>query len=98
MRRPRGSSWGAPVSWALELAPGGIASSAVSPAPTATEMFRRTRPIWQRGGAQGDRLDPARLDAPDDVAAAVSFLLSGGAGLITGHVLGIDGESTLGGR
>ncbi|MER5974585.1 SDR family oxidoreductase [Streptomyces sp. NPDC002055] len=86
-------------SWALELAPDGITSNAVSPGPTATELFRRARPV----GSEGERraiasIPMGRLGTPDDVAAAVGFLLSDEAGFITGHVLDVDGGSSLGGR
>ncbi|GAU70883.1 putative oxidoreductase [Streptomyces sp. NBRC 110611] len=86
-------------SWALELAPDGITSNAVSPGPTATELFRRARPV----GSEGERTALAsiplgRLGTPEDIAAAVEFLLSEDAGFITGHVLDVDGGSSLGGR
>jgi NAD(P)-dependent dehydrogenase (short-subunit alcohol dehydrogenase family) len=37
-----------------------------------------------------------RLAAPDDIAAAVEFLLSAQAGHITGAMLPVDGGLTLG--
>jgi NAD(P)-dependent dehydrogenase (short-subunit alcohol dehydrogenase family) len=38
-----------------------------------------------------------RLGVPEDVAGAVSFLLSRDAGWITGQTLVVDGGVTLGG-
>jgi NAD(P)-dependent dehydrogenase (short-subunit alcohol dehydrogenase family) len=38
-----------------------------------------------------------RLGVPEDVAGAISFLLSADAGWITGQTLTIDGGVTLGG-
>ncbi|MFF4606652.1 SDR family oxidoreductase [Streptomyces sp. NPDC001339] len=86
-------------SWALELAADGITSNAVSPGPTGTELFHRSRPR----GSEAERntiasIPVGRLGTPDDIAAAVEFLLSEDTGFITGHVLDVDGGSSLGGR
>lgn len=78
-------------SWASELAPRGITVNVVAPAATETPMLK----------------DPARADVapklppigrfiqPEEVAAAVAFLLSGDAGAITGQQLVICGGSSL---
>jgi 3-oxoacyl-[acyl-carrier protein] reductase len=39
-----------------------------------------------------------RLGVPEDVGAAVAFLLSDDAGWITGHTMVLDGGSTLVGQ
>ncbi len=51
-------------------------------------------------GLQGERLDsirrraPLGLAAPDDVAGAVSYLMSDGAAKVTGAIMTVDGGST----
>ena len=85
--------------WALELAPYGITVNAVSPGPVDTELFRRGQPEGSDAEKQALASIPmGRLGQPADVAAAVTFLLSGEAGFITGQVLGVDGGGSLAGR
>jgi len=84
-------------SWALELATSGITVNAVSPGPTETELFRANNPP----GSEGERrylagLPVGRFGTPDEIAAAIAFLLSDEAGFITGQTLHVDGGASLG--
>jgi NAD(P)-dependent dehydrogenase (short-subunit alcohol dehydrogenase family) len=78
-------------SWAAELAPRGITVNVVSPAATETPMLNDP--------ARGDvapKLPPiGRFIRPNEVAAAVAFLLSPEAAAITGQQLVICGGSSL---
>lgn len=81
---------------ALELAPYKIRVNCVSPGPGDTQQsvdivgqelmnkFRMSFPVVPLG----------RLAAPDDIAAAFSYLASDEAGYITGHNLVVDGGLT----
>lgn len=75
---------------ALELAGEGIAVNAVSPGPIETEGFLAGR---HPGELEQRRRDvPAgRFGTPEEVAAAVAFLVSGEAGFFHGHNLVLDG-------
>jgi|SRR5690625_2526314 len=85
--------------WALELAPFGITVNAVSPGPTETVLFRQGHPT---GGEREKRalasIPMGRFAQPEEVAAAVIFLLGDAAAYITGQELGVDGGGSLAGR
>jgi 3-oxoacyl-[acyl-carrier protein] reductase len=83
--------------WALELALEGITVNAVAPGPTETELFRVTSPVGSEGERRYLSMVPLnRLGQPDEIAAAIAFLLSENAGFITGQTLFVDGGASIG--
>jgi NAD(P)-dependent dehydrogenase (short-subunit alcohol dehydrogenase family) len=80
---------------ALEWAPYGIRVNAVAPTFVRTALTEST---FSRPGLEEKltaRIPLGRLGVTNDVAPAVAFLLSEDSGLITGHVLAIDGGYTI---
>lgn len=83
---------------AIELAPLGIRINAVAPGLIATEK------VMAHAGGDGAsehraklaRIPAEREGAPDEVARAICWLLSGDSAYATGSVLTLDGGFTLG--
>jgi NAD(P)-dependent dehydrogenase (short-subunit alcohol dehydrogenase family) len=80
------------VSAARELARHGIRVNAIAPGTVDTPLTRAVVPDPEALGRQAaDRIPLGRLGVPEDVAAAVEFLVSDDSAYITGHVLVVDG-------
>lgn len=81
---------------AKELAPQKIRVNAVAPGIIQTEKFEE---LYEKNGDQiNNRIDKialGRLGTPQDIANAVSFLLSDRASYISGQILGVDGCATI---
>jgi 2-hydroxycyclohexanecarboxyl-CoA dehydrogenase len=82
---------------ARESARRGVTANVVCPGPTATPLMD------EMVGAGGDKLMDAmvravpmrRLAQPEEVAHAVAFLASDGAGYVTGQTLSVSGGLTM---
>ena len=80
---------------AMELAPRGILVNAIAPGLIDTPILRALTP--ERLAAQLALQPTGQAGRPEDIARAVSFLVSPQTGFITGQVLFVDGGKSLGG-
>lgn len=80
-------------SWARELAPG-ILVNAVAPGPTDTALLGfEALSAEQKAMETGHPL--GRIGRPEEIAAAILFLASGGASFMTGQCLGANGGAAM---
>jgi 3-oxoacyl-[acyl-carrier protein] reductase len=81
-------------SWARELAPFGITVNTVTPGFIPVERHADVAPEIRN--AYLASVPAGRMGTPEDIAHAVSFLASQGAGFITGQRIVVDGGRSLG--
>jgi 3-oxoacyl-[acyl-carrier protein] reductase len=81
---------------AIELGPFGVTANAIAPGFIATEMTAATAArmgidfeTFKEGAAQ--QIPVRRVGYPEDIANTVSFLVSEGAGFVSGQVIYVAG-------
>ena len=79
---------------AIELAPHGITANTVAPTFIATELTRSTLEDPARRERVLSRIPLGKIGEVEDVAAAVVYLASRAARMVTGHTLLVDGGWT----
>jgi 3-oxoacyl-[acyl-carrier protein] reductase len=79
---------------AYELGPRGIRVNGVAPGLTETDM---SRALWEgdQATAEADLLPLGRLGRPEDIAGAITWLLSGDSAWVTGQIVDVDGGRLL---
>ena len=79
---------------AAEVAEFGVTVNAVSPGYIATEVMEEIG--GKRGRAVVAKIPMRRYGKPEEIAAAMAFLASEGAGYITGQTLRVSGGMAMG--
>ncbi len=80
---------------ALEWAPAGVTVNCVAPTVIATPMAATAFPTEEARAKMLRRIPVGRFGEVEEVAAAVLFLASDAAGMITGDTLKLDGGWTV---
>jgi NAD(P)-dependent dehydrogenase (short-subunit alcohol dehydrogenase family) len=76
---------------AREAAPSGIRVNGVAPGTVETALTLGLATADDLARLGSERVPLARLGRPEEIAAAVAFLVSDAASYITGHILAVDG-------
>lgn len=80
---------------AIELGKRGVTSNCVAPGIIDTDMLREFDALFDEKEAAA-RIPAARLGRPEDVAAAIGFLVSDGGAYVNGTTLRVDGGLSIG--
>ena len=79
---------------AIEWADKNIRVNAIAPTTVMTESRQQMLSDPDKRAAALSRIPAGRFATPDEIAAAVVYLASPGAGSVTGHTLPVDGGLT----
>ena len=79
---------------AREAAPTGMTVNSIAPGPVETPLFRSVNPEGKDGPILAG-VPLGRIGTPEEIAAAVRFLVSETAGYITGSVIDVNGGSRM---
>lgn len=81
---------------ALEVGTSGVRVNAVAPGPIQTGMLDRFAGSDEGKAHLATLNAQKRIGQPDEVARAIVFVGSAGAGFVTGHILTVDGGKSAG--